>query len=447
MRDSKGKHMDKDNRVTIEEGIRNGDSCREIARSVGVSPSTVSREVRANRTVVERRRAPGAKLSVRCALYRGCERVGSACPGCGSAWVECRHCRTRSCIDSCPDFELAMCPETGSWPHVCPPSCRKRPHCTWPRVRYRAEEAQAAYEGRLRDSRSGIDLTEEELERLNSIVAPLVRRGQSFEAICATHGGELGVGVRTLYNYQEAGILETSNAELPRKAGLRPRKRAVPKRGRARVDRSGREWADFRALPIEERARAVQGDSVEGRAGNAHDVLSLHLVARRFQVYLRKRHADPAATVAAVDRVERAMGSRAAFEAAFGVMLLDRGVEFDDWRGIERSLLEPGARRCRVFYCDPQESNQKSECERNHEQLRRILPKRRSDFDALTDADVALACSHVNSYPLATLGGLCPIEALGPLVPARALEALGVRRVPADEVTLRPYLLRHAVEQ
>ena len=258
MRDSKGKHMDKDNRVTIEEGIRNGDSCREIARSVGVSPSTVSREVKANRTVVERRRTPGAKLSVRCALYRGCERVGSACPGCGSAWVECRHCRTRSCIDSCPDFELAMCPETGSWPHVCPPSCRKRPHCTWPRVRYRAEEAQAAYEGRLRDSRSGIDLTEEELERLNSRVAPLVRRGQSFEAICATHGGELGVGVRTLYNYQEAGILETSNAELPRKAGLRPRKRAVPKRGRARVDRSGREWADFCALPIEERARAAE---------------------------------------------------------------------------------------------------------------------------------------------------------------------------------------------
>ena len=439
--------MDKDSRVAIEEGIANGDSCRSIASAIGVSPSTVSREVRANRTVIERKRRPGANLAVRCARYRECSRVGDACERpCGSRWVACKGCRTASCIDSCPDFVLAMCPLTESWPHACPKGCPKRPHCTWPKVRYRAEEAQAAYESRLRDSRSGIDLTEEELARVNAVVAPLVRLGQSFEAICASHP-DLGVGVRTLYNYQELGILETSNAELPRKARVRPRKRKAGPRGRARVDRAGREFSDFCALPIEERARAVQGDSVEGRSGNAHDVLSLHLVARRFQLYLRKRRADAAATVAAVDRVERAMGSRAAFEAAFGVMLLDRGVEFDDWRGIERSLLEPGKRRCRVFYCDPQESNQKSQCERNHEQLRRILPKRRSDFDALTDADVALACSHVNSYPLATLGGLCPIESLGALVPPRALAALGVERVPADAVTLRPWLIRHAVDQ
>lgn len=446
MRDGKRKHMDKDSRVAIEEGIANGDSCRSIASAIGVSPSTVSREVRANRTVTERRRTPGANLAVRCAGYRDCVRTGDACqPACGSAWVRCRGCRTRSCIDSCPDFALAMCPQTESWPHVCPRGCPRRSHCAWPKVRYRAEEAQAAYESRLRDSRSGVDLTEEELAALNSVVAPLVRLGQSFEAICATHP-DLGVGVRTLYNYQELGILETSNAELPRKARVRPRKRAAPK-GRARVDRAGREFSDFLSLPIEERARAVQGDSVEGRSGDAHDILSLHLVARRFQLYLRKRRADAAATVEAFDRVERAMGSREAFEAAFGLVLLDRGVEFDDWRGIERSLLEPGRRRCRVFYCDPQESNQKSQCERNHEQLRRILPKRRSDFDALTDADVALACSHVNSYPLATLGGLCPLEALGALVPPRALEALGVVRVPADEVTLRPRLIRHAVDQ
>ena len=445
MRDGKRKHMDKDSRVAIEEGICNGDSCRKIAESAGVSPSTVTREIRNNRTVVERPKRDGAKLSVRCARYRTCEHVGKACEGCKTSYVRCRDCRTHSCIDSCPDFVLRMCPTTERWPYVCPRPCPKSSHCTFPRVRYRAEEAHLSYRARLTSSREGVDLTGEQLAAINGVVAPLVRRGHSFEAICAANP-DLGVCARTLYNYQAAGILETSDVELPRKASVRPRRRKK-ERGRPRVDRTGREYSDFLALPEEERARAVQGDSVEGRRGNRRDVLSLHLVARKFQLYLLKDHADPAATVHAIDRVERAMGSRERFEAAFGVMLLDRGVEFDDFGGIEDSCLEPGRRRCRVFYCDPQESNQKSQCERNHEQLRRILPKRRTDMDALSEADVAACCSHVNSYPLASLGGVSPIDNLGAIVPAEALAALGVLRLEPGEVVLRPSLMPHAVEQ
>lgn len=141
------------------------------------------------------------------------------------------------------------------------------------------------------------------------------------------------------------------------------------------------------------------------------------------------------------------MGSRVRFEAAFGILLLDRGVEFDDFGGIERSCLEPDKRRCRVFYCDPQESNRKSQCERSHEQLRRILPKGRADMDLLSGADVASCRCHVNSYPLASLGGISPIESLGALVPPEALEALGVMRLDPGDVTLRPSLMPHAVEQ
>lgn len=445
MRDGKRKHMDKDSRVVIEEGVYGGESCRSIAKAAGVSPSTVTREVRNNRTIKERPRRGGAKLAVRCVRYRACAHVGKACAGCRTSYIRCKDCRTHSCIDSCPDFELKMCPATEAWPYVCPRRCPKSPHCSFPRVRYRAEEAQASYEGRLTSSREGIDLTDEQLAFVNGVVAPLVRQGHSFEAICAAHP-ELGVCVRTLYNYQAAEILETSDVELPRKARVRPRKRKR-ERGRPRIDRSGREYADFLALGDDERARAVQGDSVEGRATNRHDVLSLHFVARKFQLYLRKRHADAAATVACFDAIERAMGSRARFKAAFGILLLDRGVEFDDFDGIERSCLGPGERRCRVFYCDPQESNQKSQCERNHEQLRRILPKGRTDMDLLSGPDVALCCCHVNSYPLDSLGGISPIDNLGALVPPEALEALGVVRLDPADVVLRPSLMPHAVEQ
>ena len=438
--------MDKNSRVLIEEGVYDGKSCRTIASELTVSPSTVSRELKNNRTVLVPPKKPGAKLAIRCAHYRDCQILGGACANCKSQYVHCKNCRTRSCIDTCPHFELKMCETTEKWPYVCPKGCPKRSHCTYPKSRYRAEEAQAAYSSRLVSSRQGIDVTEEELARINAIVAPLVRQGWSFEAIHSEYGDELGVTVRTLYNYQELGVLETSDIELPRKARMRPRKRKK-QAGRSRIDRTGRLYSDFQALPIEERARVVQGDSVEGFKWNRHDILSLHIVARKVQIYLRKRHADPGSTVARLDDLERAMGSREAFAAAFDPLLLDRGGEFDDFEGIERSCLEPGAKRCRVFYCDAQDTNQKSQAERNHEQLRRILPKERTNMDRLTDADVAVCCSHVNSYPLASLGGRSPFECMGALVPARALDRLGIRALPRQAVILKPSLMKHAVDQ
>lgn len=80
-------------------------------------------------------------------------------------------------------------------------------------------------------------------------------------------------------------------------------------------------------------------------------------------------------------------------------------------------------------------------------ELRRILPKGRSDFDAPAPWDVAVAASHVNSYPRPGRGGRCPLELSAGIVPASLLEELGVERVPPDEVTLRSALIPHAVER
>ena len=84
--------------------------------------------------------------------------------------------------------------------------------------------------------------------------------------------------------------------------------------------------------------------------------------------------------------------------------------------------------------------------EKNHEELRRILPKGRSDFDALSAVDVAAVCSHVNSYPRPAREGRCPYDLAAPELPAGLLGNLGIVRVPTDDVTLRPALVAHAVE-
>lgn len=446
----KGKHLSRENREVIEAGIRSCDSARAIAKRIDASPSTVTREVKEHRTVVERKLSPKEKASLRCAEHDRCQASGTACSKCSTRLTGCKDCKTRRCILSCPDYRPKMCPKTAGWPYVCPEGCPKRGWCKFPKCSYDAGDADAAYRKTLSSSRSGICVTQDELDAMNDIVVPLAKRGQSLEAIWAAHKDELPVCVRSAYKYQGLNALGLTSLDMPRKARLLPRRRAEAKAPkRERVDRTGRTYEDFNELPVKDKARVVQGDSVAGLEGNASDILSLHLVAHTFQIYLKKApRSTPAPVVAWLDVIERELGSPEAFEEIFGVLLLDRGPEFDNWAEMERSCLVQGARRCRVFYCDEMNSNQKSQAERNHEQLRRILPKGRSDFDRLSVWDVAVCCSHVNSYPLVRSSGTFrPIEAAAALVPKHLLDALGIERVAADEVTLKPHLMAHAVEQ
>ena len=444
MPENKGKHLTIEDRRVIEDGIRDGLGCRAIAGRLHVAPSTVSREVETNRTATLTKRKD-FKHGRNCAHYDECEEVGTACASCSTYKTRCRSCRTRKCIDLCGKFVLRECPDTRGWPWTCPPKCPKSAGCTYPRMRYSAQSAQNSYEARLVSAREGVAIAPEQMAEMMLTVDKLVRQGWSIEAIYAEHGGEMPVGIRTCYTYIDKGFAGVSNIDLPRKVRYRPRKRRGEP-GRDRDDRAGRTFDDFRALPIEDQVRVVQADSVVGFEWNAQSILTLHLVRHSFQLYLLQAGLAAELTVAAFDAIEACLGSPGAFEAIFGIVLADRGVEFDDWAGMERSCLAEGERRCRVFYCDPMRSDQKAEAERNHEELRRILPKGRSDFDRLSAVDVAAACSHVNSYPRPSREGRCPFDLAAPELPAELLGDLGIVRVPPDDVMLRPALVAHAVE-
>ena len=439
------KHLSKENREVIEDALRSGKSARHIATMIDVAASTVTREVSTNRTIREAKRKRGANLAVRCQHYSECNKSAFACENCSTRLTTCKHCKTRNCIDTCPDFKLKMCPTTLEWPYICPQDCPKARGCTYPKCRYSAYEADEKYKKRLVSSREGVDISPAELEEMKEIIVPLIKQGQSFEAIWANHSDELPCTVRTAYSYQEKGLFGLADPHLPRKARMKKRKRKK-EQNRQRIDREGRTYDDFRNLPINEQVKVVQCDSVEGYNTNSHDILTMHIASRTFQIYLYKKHADSSATVELLDAIERSLGSPEAFNEILGILLCDRGVEFDDWESMERSCLFHDKRRCQVFYCDAMNSNQKSQAERNHEQLRRILPKSRSDFDKLNKHDVAMCCNHVNSYPIASHQGKCGFDMLGNLIPKKTLRKFGLKKIDADEVILRPDIVAHAVE-
>ena len=108
-------------------------------------------------------------------------------------------------------------------------------------------------------------------------------------------------------------------------------------------------------------------------------------------------------------------------------------------------------RGVRFWYADPYCSTHKPHIERVHEDIRRVLMKGTS-FNALDQDGINLVMSHVNSMHKPSLGDRTPydvfIEKHGESG-RKLLEALGIRKVPGNQVTLHPFLLgqkfqRHA---
>ena len=199
-----------------------------------------------------------------------------------------------------------------------------------------------------------------------------------------------------------------------------------------------RSFAAFMGLPEEERARACEMDTVIGLRSDRRCLFTLYLRAFRFQLALLMPCKTAEAVQARLDELEKAAPN--AFARLFSLLLTDNGAEFADCAGIERSALDPVAGRCSVYYCDVRQSQQKGGCERNHVELRKLLPKGRGiSFDRLTGRDCAVLMSQLNSEPRPSLGGMCAIDMLLAALGAdgrELLDALGVEKVPYGELDM-----------
>ncbi len=98
-----------------------------------------------------------------------------------------------------------------------------------------------------------------------------------------------------------------------------------------------------------------------------------------------------------------------------------------------------------MFYTRPYTATDKPLVERNHEYIRRIVFKGES-FDGLSQEQVDLMMSHVNSYARASLmkgDAPCrtPYERFVFEFGEKIAEKLGIVQIPLKDVTLRPELL------
>src|SRR5690606_17083069 len=120
-------------------------------------------------------------------------------------------------------------------------------------------------------------------------------------------------------------------------------------------------------------------------------------------IHKQKTAASMASTF---DTLESILGGRL-FSLLLGIVLTDRGAEFETFDLFEKS--PDGSTRCSLFYCDPMQSSQKPHVENNHNYVRDIIPNE-YPLDGITQDDLNLAFSHINSVPRKSFGGKTPYE-------------------------------------
>lgn len=425
-------------RLAIEVGLNRGDRIATIARTIGRTPSTVAKEVRRNWTD-----DPRGFLVVRtrniCSKRGECDRREVCRKGCLDA---CARCRRRLCNSHCPDFEAEPCPRHSTAPYACN-ACPERvgAGCLWPYRFYEAKYAHDLALMRRKSSREGIDCTREELEAALEAMREGLRRGQSPSHVIASTPG-FPFSKSTFYRILGGGRASgMTKLDLPRAVRYRPRKRRSGEHSLPRELLAGRTYADFASLPERARENAVEADTVVGRQGrDAKCILTLYFRRLHFQLYMLLPSKETSEVARAFDELQELCGDL--FPRLFGTVLADRGTEFYGAERIEHG--RNGVKRCSLYFCDPQQSHQKAACEKNHVELRRILPKGRTDFDALTGRDMARCMSHVNSYRRKSIDWFAPVDMALAVLPRDLIDGLGIERIEPALVNLTPELVPHA---
>ena len=424
------KHLDIEERRIIEEGLNDRKTFTWIATRVGVEISSVRREILRNR---RRDGSSGGKSADRtdCSHLKACK-IQGLCGGC-LVPKRCKNCYARDCWEICGAYEKRACLTVEKAPLVCN-ACNRYPKCALTRWKYSAEFAQKQAVLRGKESREGIDLTEEEVGSLVGTVRAGLARGQSIHHIFESNG--LPCSERSFYRHVENQTIPIKSIDLAKKVKYKKRKRAKAVSHETGFF-AGHEYEDYLELSDQDRARVTEMDTVLGKRGEKKCVLTLHRVDLHFQIYLLLKDRTMESVVNALDWLEERCEGR--FTEFFGLILADRGSEFDDIAGIEKSRENDGA-RCAVYFADPQRSDQRGAGEKNHVEFRKIVPKGTS-LEKMTADTLAEICSHVNSSIRKGCGNASPMQMATLCMPSTFFENLGLKLIPPNDVIGAPGIL------
>ena len=385
---TKHKHLTLSDRNDIQLGLERGETFKAIGQSILKDPTTVSKEVKRNRQVRE------------------------------------------STSNNLP------CPLLDKAPFVCNGCPKRRQNCGYKKIFYLAKQAQKQYEQTLVESREGTPLNSKTFWDMDKVISDGVKKGQHIYHILKTHN--LDVSSSTVYRHIRKGYLSIAPIDLARAVKFKERQKSklpsIPKEAK-----KGRSYEDFQNyLSLNQLNSWLEMDTVMGRMGGKVlltfnlsfcNFIFARLLDNKTALEVTKHLYDIKNTLHQADKD---------FFQLFPVILTDNGGEFARVDDIEMDVRGES----KLFFCDPNRSDQKGRIEKNHTLIRDILPKGTS-FDNLTQEDINLICSHVNSVKRAALNGKSAYELFAFTYGEETPKLLGISKIPAEVVCQSSKLLQH----
>lgn len=427
------KHLTLDDRYTIQHALEEGKSFKAIGTLLGKNCTTISKEIRGH-MIFEKKGAPYRPFND-CLHRKHCTVNYQVCADC---IADRRHCgKCGKCISVCDRYKKEPCHLLSKPPYVCN-GCHQKQLCTLEKHLYDAREAHKEYLDVLSESRSGFNITEAELAHLNSVISPLLKKGQSLHHIMVNNADCIPCCEKTAYSYINNRLFDARSIDLPRAVRFKPRKKKSVEPKVDKKCRIGRTYQDFTefmkanpSLPV------VQLDSVEGVKGGSV-LLTVHFVLPKLQLSFLRDSNTSQSVIDVFDHLYEVLGADT-YKTLFPVLLADNGTEFSNPKALEFDA--SGHRRSRVFYCDPSSPGQKGACENNHEFIRRVIPKG-INIGRYSADKIRLMMDHINSYSRPELGNKSPFEMFGFYYGRSVLDLLGVMPIKANEIVLKPELLK-----
>ena len=385
----KNKHLSLEDRHKIENGLNDRLSFKEIGKLIDKDCTSISREVR-NHYIVKNTGCFGKGFN-NCSKVRTCVLRGKQCK-----------------LNNCVDFVEEKCSLLDKPPYVCN-GCKKRNICTLSKHFYDSIYAHSEYKDNLSETRSGVIIDKEETDNLNSILVPLIRdKGQSIHQAIINNKNKIMYSEKTIYKIDKDCL-------------------------------ENRRYEDYKKF-IEENPDTpiVEIDTVIGKKGGKV-LLTVHFVNCSFMLAFIREHNDAQSVIDIFNDLQEKLGIEK-FKELFIVILTDNGSEFSNPTEIEFDM-KTGEKRTQIFYCHPSSPYEKGSCEVNHELLRRILPKGTS-FDNLSQEDINLVMSHINSYKRKKLNNKSPYFMFSSIYGKDTIDKLGIIEIEPNEVNLSNNLIK-----
>ena len=396
-------HLSYEDRKNIEDGLNENKSINQISKEINRSHSSILREIDRNKKYSEPSAWNNYKIN-HSDLVLSCERLKHS-------------------------------------PYVCN-GCKSRSGCRKVRWTYYAREADNSYKEVKSEARKGINLTAEEIYKINSILTPLIKKGQTINHLYINHPDILDFSKPSFYNYVNNGVFEFSPLDFPRIVKYKKRKNS--KNRRTRKEREiliNRKYDDFQKfISNHPDFNIVEMDTVEGLKDENDCFLTLLWRKSKFMLIF-KLESQTSEEVSRIFNILQTLIPYDDYKRLFEVILTDNGHEFFNVLNIE-CMHSTGEQVTKLFFCDPHMSCQKGMIEKNHEIIRYILPKG-SSFKNITQEDCDLFMNNINSLCRDSLNGKSPYEAMLFLCDEYVLKSLNCYYIKPDEVILNDSLLKY----